>query len=108
MTVMDRPARARQSVQGPASMAYLKIEAVRVAEPDPRLQGWHLDRPRSGDVTDSRSLELVGWALGQASPVVAVEVLSGETVLRRAPLGVERPDLAVAFPDAPEAGRAGF
>jgi glycosyltransferase involved in cell wall biosynthesis len=97
-----------QRAQGTTPMARLEIGEVTRAEEDPRLRGWHLDRPRSGDVTDGRSLKLVGWALGQASPVVAVAVLHAETVIRRAPLGVERPELAVAFPDVPGADRAGF
>jgi glycosyltransferase involved in cell wall biosynthesis len=51
---------------------------------------------------------LVGWALGRDVPVVGVEVLHEGAVIRRTPLGEHRPDLATAFPEHPDAARAGF
>lgn len=60
-------------------------------------------------VEDSdEGLKLIGWALGHDSSATEVEVAVGEEVVARAPVAVERPDLAEAFPDVPEAGTAGF
>lgn len=60
-------------------------------------------------VEDSEEgLKLVGWALGFDSSVAQVEVAVDDQVVARAPLVVERPDIAQAFPDVPGAETAGF
>jgi predicted SAM-dependent methyltransferase len=60
-------------------------------------------------VEDSdEGLKLVGWALGFDSPVTQVEVAVGDEVVARAPIVVERPDIAEAFPDVAGAETAGF
>ena len=89
------------SSPGRTRMSSLETLEVRMAEPDPRLQGRSLDRPRAGDRTDGASLELMGWVLGRESRAVAIEVEHGERVVRRIPLDHRRPDLIPAFPDAP-------
>jgi predicted SAM-dependent methyltransferase len=53
-------------------------------------------------------LEIAGWAVGTESPAAAVEVLSGSLVAGRAPVSMERPDVADRFPDVAGAGRSGF
>jgi ribosomal protein L2 len=42
---------------------------------------------------------VVGWALGRERRVAAVEFEAGGKTIWRAPVGVERPDVAEAFPE---------
>jgi SAM-dependent methyltransferase len=53
-------------------------------------------------------VQIVGWVLGNALAATEVEVLADGAVAGRAPLAVERPDVAEAFPDDAAAGTAGF
>jgi glycosyltransferase involved in cell wall biosynthesis len=76
--------------------------------PSPLLHGGHLDEPRPGSVHDVRALELLGWALGEERRAVAAEFSCAGEAFWRAPLRAQRPDLAEAYPDRPEAARAGF
>ena len=93
----------------PEMGALVEIADVSLAEPLPdELHGRHLDGPKEGSVVDAHAIDLLGWVLGKDASAVAVELELGGEVFWRAPLGVERPDLAEAFPDVHEAGRAGF
>jgi glycosyltransferase involved in cell wall biosynthesis len=67
-----------------------------------------LDEPSPGAVLDAHAVDVLGWALGAEARAVAVEFAIDSDVFWRAPLRAERPDLADAYPDRPEAGRAGF
>jgi len=80
------------------------IEVVDVA-PDPgeRVRG-HF-RVRKGD---GRKIEIVGWVLGREVAATEVEVRAEGSVAGRAPVAVERPDVAESFPDVAEAASAGF
>ena len=88
--------------------AVLEVVDVSLAGQDGRLTGGHLDAPKAGRRVEAHGLAVIGWALGRDVPVVGVELIHEGTVIRRAPLGEHRPDLAEAFPDAPGAARAGF
>jgi glycosyltransferase involved in cell wall biosynthesis len=67
----------------------------------------HLDAPSSGALLPAHAITVVGWALGQEEPVAAVEFEAGGETIWRAPVGVERPDVAKAFPGQ-AAGAPGF
>lgn len=87
----------------------LEVLEVALAELDrDRCRGRNLDRPRSGDRSDGGSLRIAGWVLGRGSRATEVEVLSGEELVGRTIVEVERPDLASAFEGASEARTAGF
>jgi hypothetical protein len=58
--------------------------------------------------TEAPKLEIVGWVLGTESPATEIEIVSGGNVAGRAPVVLERPDVAELFPDLPEAATAGF
>jgi hypothetical protein len=58
--------------------------------------------------TGGPKLEIVGWVLGTESPATEVEICSGGEVAGRAPVVLERPDVAELFPDLAEAATAGF
>jgi hypothetical protein len=58
--------------------------------------------------TDGPKLEIVGWVLGTESPATEIEIVSDGKVAGRAPVVLERPDVAKIFPDLPEAATGGF
>lgn len=108
---IDSIVRARPTDGGAveAMGALVEIAGVTLAEPLPQeLQGGFLDEPRAGAVLDAKVVDILGWALGAGPRAVAAEFSIDGEVFWRAPLGAERPDLAEAFPDRPEASRAGF
>jgi glycosyltransferase involved in cell wall biosynthesis len=89
--------------------ALVEIVDVSLAEPLPaELRGGFLDEPRAGAVLDAHAVDVLGWALGADARAVAIEFSFGGKPFWRAPMRAERPDLADAFPETPEAARAGF
>jgi len=92
----------------PAPMGSLVEISEVTLSPAAELLGCHIDRPRAGAVADAHALEVGGWALGNDTAAVGVELASDGEVFRRVPLGLPRPDLAEAFPQSPDAGTAGF
>ena len=50
----------------------------------------------------------MGWVIGKKSPVVRVEVVNNEKVLRKIPVDELRPDLSNSYPDFAAAKRSGF
>lgn len=73
-----------------------------------RLVGRSIDVPKTGNCAGAAAVDIIGWALGRDSPAVAVEIVHGETVLRRAPVGIRRTDIAARFDGVPGAEAAGF
>jgi hypothetical protein len=87
------------------------LAEVTEAEQDPAagtLFGGHLDQPAVGKTADAHAVEVSGWVVGETAEAVAVEVLHGETLLVRTPVGLPRPDLVQAFPERPGIEPAGF
>jgi glycosyltransferase involved in cell wall biosynthesis len=108
---LDSPATVhdRDGGQAQAMGALVEILEVLAVEPLPaELHGAFVDEPRPGAVLDAHAVDVFGWALGAERPAVAVEFSVDGEPFWRAPLRYERPDLAEAFPERPEAGRAGF
>ena len=54
------------------------------------------------------SLDVAGWVLPNTGSVGRVEILAGGRVLGETLLDRSRPDLAMVYPDEPDAARAGF
>lgn len=73
-----------------------------------QLHGCFIDEPKPGAVLDANAVDILGWALGEGSQVVAVEFAIDGKVFWRAAVRAERLDLAEAFPEYPDAARAGF
>jgi len=93
--------------------AVARRESIRVVEiseeqPENGLRKGHLDSPTAGMELDSNALKIVGWAVGREKPVESVEVLAAGEVVATAPVSIERPGVAGAYPDTPGAERAGF
>lgn len=96
------------AVGAPVPMgALVEITDVSIL-PDPELLGGHIDRPLPGSITDAHTVEIGGWAIGDGTPVVAIELATEGRAFRRLPIGRERPDLGQAFPDSPGAAGSGF
>jgi hypothetical protein len=87
--------------------ALVEILDVSVSRPA-ELHGAFVDEPKPGSVLDAEAVDLLGWALGEDARATAVEFLIDSKVFWRAVVRAERADLAEAFPDFPDAGRAGF
>jgi predicted SAM-dependent methyltransferase len=93
--------------------AVARRESIRVidvseAEPDGGLRKAHLDLPAAAAELDSNALKIVGWAVGGEKRVESVEVLAEGEVVATAPVEIERPGVAGAYPKTPGADRAGF
>jgi len=84
------------------------IEVTRAARAEDLLWEAHLDRPVVGSRHGGDALEIMGWVVGRDGPVVAVEVVQGDAVVRRVPPNHHRPDLAAAFPAVSYATQGGF
>jgi hypothetical protein len=86
----------------------IRIIDVDVIE-QPQLIGIHLDAPGPGDVSNTYSFELEGWALDPRNPLERIEVALGSrgTILQ-VPVDRERPDVAERFPEVPHALACGF
>jgi glycosyltransferase involved in cell wall biosynthesis len=87
--------------------ALVEILDVSVS-PLSQLHGAFVDEPKPGNVLDANAVDLLGWVLGEGARVVAVEFLMDGKPFWRAAVRAERQDLAKAFPDYPDADRAGF
>jgi glycosyltransferase involved in cell wall biosynthesis len=87
--------------------ALVEIVDVSVSQPA-ELHGAFVDEPKPGAVLDAHGVDLLGWVLGEDTRVTAVEFLMDGKVFWRASVRAERPDLAKAYPDYPDAGGAGF
>jgi hypothetical protein len=72
------------------------------------LRGRFIDQPRKGMTCEGHALHLMGWVLERGAPAIALDVVQDEETVYRVPIEVLRPDLAAAFPDIPQSGRAGF
>jgi len=106
---VDSPASDRREKAAGEMGALVEIGEVSLVGPRPsELLGCHLDEPRAGAVLDAKAVDLIGWAIGSEREAVAVEFSYQGNPFWRASLRAERPDLAEAFPDRREAGRAGF
>jgi hypothetical protein len=86
----------------------IRVVDVSEAEPERGLRKSRLDSPQTGAEIDTNALKIVGWAVGAKAPVEEVEVLAGGEVVAKAPVEIERPGVAEAYPKNPGADRAGF
>jgi glycosyltransferase involved in cell wall biosynthesis len=108
---VDFPAGEAQAERGAVREMGALVEIAEVSRTEPlpaELRDCFLDEPKRGAVLDARVVDVLGWVLGSGARAVAVEFTIDGSVFWRAPLHAERPDLAEAFPDRPEAATAGF
>ncbi|MCC6312615.1 MAG: sulfotransferase [Thermomicrobiales bacterium] len=83
------------------------VRTITRCSADKRIYAFAIDAPRRDETRDDGEIAIDGWAIGAKAQVTGIEVT---TTNRRAfvPLDVARPDVAAAYPDAPEAATAGF
>ncbi|HUZ74942.1 MAG TPA: glycosyltransferase family 9 protein [Stellaceae bacterium] len=85
-------------------------EAAAAAAPDAGLK-LYIDAPRPDDATRpiavERRLSIAGWALARRG-VAAIDIAIDGMRLLSAQYGIERRDVAAAYPDWDEARRSGF
>jgi methyltransferase family protein len=86
----------------------IRVVDISLAEPENGLRKAHLDAPMTGEALDANALKIVGWAVGKEKPIESVEVLAAGEVVATAPVGIERPGVAGAYPDTLGSGTAGF
>ena len=84
------------------------IQPAPAAAPPPGVLGAAIDAPLADVTVDARAVHVIGWAVGERAPVVAVEITDGTSVLATARPGLRRPDVADVFPGVPWAERAGY
>ena len=103
----ESPRSRRRS--GQAMGALVEIVEVSLAEPLPaELRGGFVDEPSAGSAARRPGRRRARLGAGRGGARHRGRVLDRRRAFWRAPLRAERPDLAEAFPDMPEAGRAGF
>jgi hypothetical protein len=89
-------------------VAFIDVERVE-RQPVPSALRWFaVDLPMPPTTVEGREVEVVGWALADDGGVRALELSSDGQVLVRTRLNALRPDLAIGFPEVPDADKAGF
>lgn len=84
------------------------LEIVDLAgAPDGRIT-YSLDAPSTGPQPGRFAFAVQGWVLGRDAPAIAVELAHDGACIRRTPLWVLRPDVAIAFQDRASANKSGF
>lgn len=69
------------------------------------VEGFSLDVPKANTTNAGHSLPVAGWAVGRAPYLVpSIEIMNGETLLKRIPVHVPRPDVAVHLQKEESAG----
>jgi SAM-dependent methyltransferase len=72
------------------------------------LKAAHLDGPVAGMRVENAPLRIVGWVVGERSPVGEIEVVSEHKIVGKAPVGIHRPGVADRFEGVEGADAAGF
>jgi len=89
-----------------AARAGCEVDA-RMLAPARELAGAFLEAPVSGTVSSEHAIHVVGWVVGREHAAVAVEFEVDGEIIWRAPVHLERPDVADALPDR-SVGTPGF
>jgi glycosyltransferase involved in cell wall biosynthesis len=86
-----------------------EVTEIRPGEPDCEdIWGFSVDYPQVGNRSDASPIEIWGWVLGRSASAIAVEAVNESGVVKRAAVHGDRPDVALVYPDVPEAERSGF
>jgi hypothetical protein len=72
------------------------------------LWGFNIESPKPGTQTATNKIWFVGWVLGKKAPAVAVDVISGGTVIYGITFNQSRGDVAEIYPEVPGVENCGF
>jgi Sulfotransferase family len=89
-------------------VAIVTIDAVEIEPAAEALLGCWLDAPTAGDVVETYSFNVSGWALGRDTRLASIEVLDGERVVASVPPNRHRPDIVESFASAEGVESCGF
>jgi O-antigen biosynthesis protein len=71
------------------------------------LWGFFIDEPKPGCVKGN-SLDIIGWVVGKISQAISLEILCYGEVVTTTEIDRNRLDVAMAYPQIPEAENSGF
>ena len=90
-------------------ITFLENLDVRLSELDSKLLwGYAIDFPRVGTQTNPYTIDIRGWVLGKSSPVIEVELVNDNNVIKKISVARSRPDVAKLYPEVPLAKKCGF
>jgi len=75
---------------------------------DSPIEAFSIDLPTAGTTDSVMFFELAGWVIGKHTPILGLQIMHGEFVLKRIGLDVTRPDVGEHFPGRRYAAKSGF
>ena len=85
-----------------------EITAIFLAEvSQEQLWGFFIDEPKPGCLK-TNSLDIIGWVVGRIANAVSLEITCHKKMITTTPINLKRPDVAIAYPQLPEAIDSGF
>ena len=85
-----------------------EITAIFLAEvSQEQLWGFFIDEPKPGCLK-TNSLDIIGWVVGRIANAVSLEIICHSEMITTTPVNNNRPDVAIAYPQLPEAVNSGF
>ena len=85
-----------------------EIQAIFLAEVSPeQLWGFFLDQPKPGCLKGN-SLDIIGWVVGRVAKAISLEIICNNEMIAIADINQNRPDVAIAYPQIPQAENSGF
>ena len=86
----------------------VEVKAITLAEvTSTELKSFFIDEPKLGHIAQ-KSLEVVGWVLGNKTQTTAVEINHQGKVIAQTPVDQKRPDVARVYPQISQATNCGF
>jgi hypothetical protein len=88
---------------------WIEVDSLEIDSLDPtEATAFAIDQPMPGDRSPGLGVEINGWVIGRDGPVRGIRTSRSDQQSIVHPLGVQRPDVAAAYPDYPHAGFSGF
>jgi hypothetical protein len=72
------------------------------------IEAFSIDRPAADSSDSVMFIELAGWVIGKQTPVLGLQIMHGEFVLKRIGVDIARTDVGRRFPDCRYAAKSGF
>jgi O-antigen biosynthesis protein len=86
----------------------VEITAIFLSEvSQAQLWGFFIDEPKPGCVKGN-SLDIIGWVVGKIAKAISLEILCHGDIVTTTEINQHRLDVAIAYPQIPEAENSGF